>query len=121
LIAATMAIGIVSARGMAAEQRLAGIGEAMQSMVDAHEIAGAVTLVVDRDGVLHEEGVGLADVSSSRPMTTDAMFWIASMTKPITGAAVMILVDEGRIALDDPVERHLPEFAALKMPSGRPI
>ena len=102
------------------EPRLPGIGAAMQAMIDAHEIAGAVTVVVDREHFRHLECTGLADVAAGRPMTPDTFFWIASMTKPVTGVAIMILADEGRLSLDDLVERHIPEFAELRTPSGKP-
>jgi CubicO group peptidase (beta-lactamase class C family) len=101
------------------EPRLPGVGAAMERMVAADEIAGAVTVVVNRDRTLHLECTGLADIASGRPMTADTLFWIASMTKPITGAAIAMLIDEGKVAIDDPVERHVPEFADLKTPSGK--
>jgi CubicO group peptidase (beta-lactamase class C family) len=104
----------------AAAPRLPGIGTAMESMIAVEEIAGAVTAVVGRDGLLHLETTGLADRASGRPMLPDTHFWIASMTKPVTGLAVMMLVDEGKIAVEDPVERFVPEFAALATPCGLP-
>ncbi|HSJ02299.1 MAG TPA: serine hydrolase domain-containing protein [Verrucomicrobium sp.] len=73
-------------------------------------LAGAVTLVATKDKVLAVDTVGYADVAAKKPMEKDAVFWIASMNKPITCAALMILVDEGKIAVDDPVEKYLPEF-----------
>jgi len=101
------------------EPRLPGVGVAMEKMVAADEIAGAVTVVVNRDRTLHLECTGLADIASRRPMTADTLFWIASMTKPVTGAAMAMLIDEGKVAIDDPVERYVPEFADLKTPSGK--
>ena len=83
---------------------------AVQPFVDREELAGAVMLVADRDQVLALETVGWSDRAAQRPMAADALFWIASQSKPITAAAVMLLVDEGRISLDDPVEKYLPEF-----------
>lgn len=100
--------------------RLPGVGEAMQAMVDKKEIAGAVTVVVARDKVLHLETTGLADTAAARPMTPDTLFWIASMTKPVTAAAVLMLQDEGKLNVADPVAKYLPEFADLKTPSGKP-
>lgn len=82
----------------------------VQPFVDRGEVAGAVMLVADRERVLLLEAVGSADIDAGRPMPTDALFWIASQTKPITAAAVMILVDGGLMRLDDPVEKYLPEF-----------
>jgi CubicO group peptidase (beta-lactamase class C family) len=84
------------------------------------EVAGAVTVVVAKGEVLHRGATGLADVAAGRPMGTDALFWIASMTKPATGAAVLMLQDEGKLRVDDPVAKYLPEFAELKTPSGKP-
>jgi CubicO group peptidase (beta-lactamase class C family) len=86
------------------------IAEVLKPFVDKHELAGAVTLVADADKVLDLEAVGWADMAEKKPMRTDAMFWIASQSKPITGAALMILVDEGKVNVDDPVEKYLPEF-----------
>lgn len=82
----------------------------LQPFVDSHTLAGAVLLVANRDEVLTLETVGYADLAARRPMPADAMFWIASMTKPMTATAVMMLVDEGKLNLDDPVEKYLPEF-----------
>jgi CubicO group peptidase (beta-lactamase class C family) len=92
----------------------------MQEMVAAREIAGAVTVVAGRDGVLHMESTGLADITSGRLMKPDTLFWIASMTKPVTGTAVAMLIDEGKLSIDDPVEKFVPEFATLKTAAGMP-
>jgi CubicO group peptidase (beta-lactamase class C family) len=100
--------------------KLSGIGAAMEEMIAKNEIAGAVTVVVDQDKVLHLESTGFADVAAKRPMTPDTLFWIASMTKPITGTAILMLQDEGKLSVADPVAKYLPEFAKLKTPSGKP-
>ena len=86
------------------------IAAALQPFVDSHSLAGAVTLVADKDHVLSLDAVGFADVAASKPMQPDALFWIASQSKPITATALMMLVDEGKVKLDDPVEKYLPEF-----------
>lgn len=104
----------------AAEPTLPGIGAAMQEMVAQNQIAGAVTVVVAKDKILHLESTGLADVAANRPMTPETLFWIASMTKPIAGTAVLMLQDEGKLNVADPVAKYLPEFASLKTPSGMP-
>jgi CubicO group peptidase (beta-lactamase class C family) len=104
----------------AQEPTLPGIGAAMEEMIAKNEVAGAVTAVVTRDKVLHLGTSGVADVVTKRPMTPDTLFWIASMTKPVTGVAVLMLQDEGKLSLADPVARYLPEFAGLKTPSGKP-
>lgn len=102
------------------DPKLPGVGTAMQQMIAKSEISGAVTVVVSRDQVLHFETTGFADVAAKRPMAPDTLFWVASMTKPVTGAAILMLQDEGKLTVNDPVARHLPEFAALKSPSGKP-
>lgn len=85
----------------------------LQAYVDKHSLAGAVALVANKEKVLSVEAVGWRDVAAKAPMRPDAMFWIASQSKPITATAVMMLVDEGKLSLDDPVEKYLPEFKSL--------
>src|SRR4051812_45829943 len=72
-----------------------GVAAALQPFVDREVLAGAVTLVADRNKVLEVDIVGWADREARRPMTEDSLFWIASMSKPITAAALMLLVDQG--------------------------
>jgi CubicO group peptidase (beta-lactamase class C family) len=86
------------------------VAAALQPFVEHHTLAGAVVLVADKDRVLSVDAVGFADVAAGKPMRPDAVFWIASMSKPITAAALMILVDEGKVGLDDPIDKYLPEF-----------
>ncbi len=85
----------------------------LKPFVEKHELAGAVALVADREKVLSVETVGFADIKADAPMKADSVFWIASQSKGITAAAVMMVVDDGKIALDDPVEKYLPEFREL--------
>src|SRR5438093_12750228 len=99
--------------------KLSGIGAAMQEMIVKNEIAGAVTVVVTKDKLLHLESTGFSDVAAKKPMTPDTLFWIASMTKPVTGTAILMLQDEGKLDVADPVAKYLPEFASLKTPSGK--
>jgi CubicO group peptidase (beta-lactamase class C family) len=73
-------------------------------------LAGAVMLVANKDKVLTVQTVGFADVATKKPMRPDSLFWIASQSKPITATALMMLVDEGKVRVDDPVEKYLPEF-----------
>jgi hypothetical protein len=82
----------------------------LQSSVDKQLIAGAVALVADKDNVLDLEAVGYSSLSTKTPMRTNDLFWIASMSKSITASALMMLVDEGKVDVDDPVEKYLPEF-----------
>ena len=100
--------------------KLPGVGDAMQEMISKNEIAGAVTMVVRKDKILHLETTGFADVAGKKPLTPDSLFWIASMTKPITGTAILMLQDEGKLNVSDPVANYIPEFANLKTPSGKP-
>ena len=104
------ALLITSAACIAATAAPISISEAVQPYVDSHSLAGAVALVADKNGVMAVEAVGCADIAAKKPMKTDDIFWIASQSKPITVAAFMMLVDEGKISLDDPVEKYLPEF-----------
>jgi CubicO group peptidase (beta-lactamase class C family) len=97
----------------------AGIRAAMQDFIKAGEIAGAVTLIATPESVLHFDAAGHADIASGREMKHDTIFWIASMTKPVTGVAVMMLQEAGKLALEDPVEKHLPEFKGIKTPDGK--
>ena len=84
------------------------IADALQPFVEKEELAGAVALVASKDKVLAVEAVGFADRATKRPMKADALFWIASQSKSITATAVMMLVDEGKLDLDAPVEKYLP-------------
>lgn len=86
---------------------------AVQPYVDNHNIAGAVMVAANKKDILSIDAVGWADVANKKPMKADTLFWIASQSKPITGAALMILVDEGKVKLDDPIEKYLPEMAEL--------
>ena len=73
-------------------------------------LAGAVVAIADREQIISLEAVGYADIANRIPMQTDSLFWIASMTKGMTGVAVMMLADEGLLSLDDPAEKYLPDF-----------
>jgi len=83
---------------------------ALQPMVDHHIVAGAVALVANRQKVLDLESVGYASLETKAAMQNNDLFWIASMTKSLTAAALMMLVDEGKVKITDPVEKYLPEF-----------
>lgn len=86
------------------------IHEFLQPLVDNHTFAGAVTLVATKDHVVYLQPIGYRDLATKAPMEADSLFWIASTTKPMTVTAFMTLVDEGKVSLDDPVEKYLPEF-----------
>ena len=101
-------------------QKLRAVPEAMKKFVDDHEISGAVTLVATRDRFVQLEAVGSADLEKGTPMKPDTIFWIASMTKPVTATAILILQDEGKLSIDDPASKYLPELASLTGPDGKP-
>lgn len=82
----------------------------LQPLVNNSTMAGAVTLIATKDRTVYLKAVGSRDLSAKVPMSTDAMFWIASVSKPMTATAFMMLVDEGKVGLNDPVEKYLPEF-----------
>jgi len=102
------------------QARLAAVPERMRQFVREKQIAGSVTLVATRDRFVQLDAVGQADIGSGAPMKVDSIFWIASMTKPITAAAVLMLQDEGKLSIDDLAAKYLPELAELKGPGGRP-
>src|SRR5438067_11250474 len=95
------------------------VPEKMKEMIDKNEISGAVTAVVSKDKVLYLGAIGDADMAAHAPMKPDSLFWIASMTKPLTGVSILMLQDEGKLNVDDPVAKYVPEFANLKTPSGK--
>ena len=109
------------------------LSQLLQAAVDRGDVAGLVALVADKDRVLYHQAFGKLDVARSQPMPKDAIFRIASMTKPIAAAAAMILVEECKLRLDDPVDPLLPELADRRVlkrldgpiedtvPANRPI
>ena len=116
------AVAIVACTGLAAyaQPPAKAIAAALQPFVENHAIAGAVTFVADKDKILSLDSVGYADLATKKPMRPDNLFWIASMTKPVTATAVLMLQDEGKLSVDDPVARYLPELAHLKTTDGKP-
>src|SRR6185295_10791238 len=119
LIAASLAFASTLST-FADAPKLPGVGTTMQTVIAKNEIAGAITVVVTKDKTIHLETTGVADVATKRSMTPNTLFWIASMTKPVTGVAILMLQDEGKLNVADPVAKYLPEFASLKTPSGKP-
>ncbi len=105
-----VALLAISAARLQAVESPSLLAPVVQSFVDQKMAPGIVTLVADRNGILAIDRAGYASLANKTPMRDDALFWIASMSKSLTGAALMMLVDEDRIHLDDPVEKYLPEF-----------
>ena len=102
-----------------APAKLPGVGECVKKAIDAKEVSGAVTLVASREKVLHLDAMGQADLAAGTPMRAESIFWIASMTKPVTAAAILMLQDEGKLSVDDPIGKYIPELAHLKTADGK--
>ncbi len=98
---------------------ISAMSERLRPFIEKNEVAGAVTLVATPERIVHLDAIGKADIASNKPMCCDSIFWIASMTKPITGTAVLLLQDEGKLSVDDPVEKYLPEFRDIKTRDGK--
>ena len=109
--------GVPAESGMNAES-LKKIDERMKALIEARQAAGTVTLIARRGRVVHFSANGKAEIASGRDMAKDSLFAIASMNKPITAAAVMIAVDEGKLKLDDPVSKYISAFKETKVKGG---
>ena len=100
--------------GMSAE-RLARLSAGMKELVDSGRLAGVVTMVSRHGKVVEFDAAGKRDIAANAPMQKDSIFRIYSMSKPITGVAMMMLFEEGKWQLNDPVAKYIPEFAKLKV------
>ena len=103
------------AQGIASPSATAAVAAVLARAVERGDTPGVVGLVVDRDGVLFEGASGKFDLARDVPLRADAIFNIASMTKPVTSVAIMMLLEQGKLALDDPVSRYLPGFDKLEV------
>jgi CubicO group peptidase (beta-lactamase class C family) len=124
VVALTAVIGAVPLRkaedlGLSSE-RLQRINQLIQRYIDDKQITGAVTVVARRGHTAHFEAQGLMDAESRTPMRKDGIFRMASMTKPISGVAVMMLLEEGKLRLTDPVSRFIPEFKDARVAIAKP-
>jgi CubicO group peptidase (beta-lactamase class C family) len=123
IVSIVVAAGLLLTAGIHAAQRPAGtrvtpsasLDERLSAAVARGDVPGLIVMAATRDGVLYQGVFGKAEVARARPMTADALFRIASMTKAVTSVAAMQLYEQGRFALDDPAERYLPELADLKV------
>ncbi|CCE11932.1 conserved hypothetical protein [Bradyrhizobium sp. STM 3843] len=117
-----MTMDAIRARGFDAT-KLAALGPALQAFVDRGELAGVVTLTSRGGEIVQAEAIGWCDLETKAPMRSDTLFRIASMTKPVTSVAALMLLEEGRIALDDPISRWIPELANLSVlrDAARPL
>src|SRR6185503_1063893 len=100
--------------GLSAD-RLKRVTELMQRLIDAKTFSGAVTLVARNGRIAHFEAQGLMDLESKKAMPKDAIFRIMSMTKPVVGVSLMMLVEEGKIRLTDPAGKFIPDLQNLKV------
>jgi CubicO group peptidase (beta-lactamase class C family) len=114
ILAANLPTASAESAGMSAE-RLARLNSGMKQLVDEGRLAGAVTMVSRHGKVVEFDAVGKRDIAANAPMQKDSIFRIYSMSKPITGVAMMILFEEGKWQLNDPVAKYIPEFATLKV------
>ena len=110
----TMSI-LATSLGSAQAQNTGAIDAALRGAVERKDVPGVVALVTDRQRVIYEGAFGVADVGNGRALAADALFRISSMTKVVTSTAAMQLVEQGRMSLDDPAEKYLPQFAGLKV------
>src|SRR5579862_5535614 len=84
---------------------------AMQPYLDSYKLAGIIAIIADKTGKVHYKNLlGYADVEAKKPISEDNVFWIASMSKMFVGASIMMLVDEGKVSLDDPVTKFIPRL-----------
>lgn len=97
--------------------RLGMLEQAMQAEVDAGRVAGIATLVWEQDQIVHRQQLGYQDIASQTPLAEDTLYKIFSLTKPVTAVAVLMLVEEGKLDLDAPLENYLPQFKNLQVAS----
>ena len=117
LLAATINVSKPEDSGMSAE-RLARIKPLIQSHIAAKDLSGAVTLVARKGKVVHFEAHGMADMEAGKAMQTSTLFRMASMTKPLTAVSILMLMEEGKLLLSDPVSKYIAEFRNPKVACG---
>src|SRR5688572_25993783 len=110
LLTATLAQGQTLPQNGTAE-----IDTIFKNAVQQSTIPGVVAIVASKDKILYHNAFGMQDVASAKPMQKESIFRIASMTKPVTSAAIMVLVEQGKLKLDDPVSKYLPAFAGREV------
>jgi CubicO group peptidase (beta-lactamase class C family) len=114
LAAASLPVAKPEEVGLSSE-RLQRIHQMVMRHVEAGDISGAVTMVARRGRVVHFEAHGLMDIEAKKPMTKDALFRLASSSKPVTAAAILMLMEDGKLKLTDPVSKYIPEFKNSKV------
>ena len=103
-----------------APERLKRVTELVQRHIDAKSFSGAVTLIARNGRIGHFEAQGLMDIESKKPMQKDAMFRIMSMTKPVVGVSILMLIEEGKVRLTDPVSKWIPELKDMQVAVPQP-
>ncbi|HEV8378040.1 MAG TPA: serine hydrolase domain-containing protein [Tepidisphaeraceae bacterium] len=110
VLLASLISSVVAAQSVAPAS--AEVTAAMQPYLDSYKLAGMIGIIADKTGRIHYRNVlGYADVEAKRPISEDNVFWIASMSKMFVGASIMTLVDEGKVSLDDPVTKFIPQLS----------
>jgi CubicO group peptidase (beta-lactamase class C family) len=118
-IALATVFGLATAAS--AQEVFPGVSQRVRDMIAKGEVPGAITVVADESKLLHFDCAGVRDVAAGTRMQPDTIFWIASMTKPVTGVAVMMLLEEGKLQLDDVVSKYIPELEGLKTADGKTV
>ena len=120
LTAATVPSGKPEDVGFSSE-RLQRINQLVQRYIESGQISGAVTMVSRKGRIAHFEAQGLMDIAAKTPMRKDAIFRMASMSKPVTGVAILMLMEEGKLRITDPVSQFIPEFKNIKVAMAKPL
>lgn len=120
LTAAAVPSGKPEDVGLSSE-RLQRINELVQRSIEPGQISGAVTMVSRKGRVAHFEAQGLMDIDAQTPMRKDAIFRMASMSKPVTGVAILMLMEEWKLRIGDPVSQFIPEFKNIKVAMAKPL
>jgi CubicO group peptidase (beta-lactamase class C family) len=113
-------IGAVGAAPSIPDSGKVALARFLSASVDRGDIPAVAAMVVNRESMLYGGAFGKRDVAGNKPATPQTIFRIASMTKPVTSLAIVMLNEEGRVAFDDPVTKYLPEFANIRTLAGRP-
>jgi len=99
-------------------ERLARIGRVLRGEVDAGRMPGAVVAIARKGALVHLDALGYRDKEARVAMTDDTLFWAASMTKPMTVVGALMLLEQGKLLIDDPIGKYLPEFREMRVPAA---
>jgi CubicO group peptidase (beta-lactamase class C family) len=114
-------VGLIAREPIKLDQsKITAIHAAMEKAIAQKQAAGIVTLAIKDGQVIHSDAAGMANIAKQRPMRADDLFWIASMTKSVSTTAIMTLVDEGKLSLDEPASKWMPELGKVKLENGQP-